>query len=454
MAMAAAAVIGRRRGFSSNLYSHKDEDDEGPNKCWIFLLFCAGSTLLFTGLWYAYISFDDARLQAIKPYNDAIMAWEDTYRKNLVESSFQWRLLSPQEKKVTVPCSDTQPSNCTKVETQYVDVEASSAEAAAIPWKDMQIDTTPDPLAADQSMKGIKNYTALKLVALGMLPKTIQGHIDHATGQWVGNKFKLQVKSVHQGMTSVIDIEPFDIMKYVAVGANAKMCRVHYGGLMINGQCYERVAIAGVCMTIQDTSAGWQPPSAGRCGCFGSGMEVLFGKSCPGSHAHLTSDDPTCDFSLANMTLRSLHDPHQVALSLTSGTLNFGLTPHENWVQGMVMLVIGCVLLLPVIPSCCLYIHSKRSSYDRRMRDDDFLERLRANRYSPSARSANYLVVDGRPEGGEGAHVINMPSVDVEVRTRWRPRLSHRVAGEPEEPRTSESEGHDACGRDGGGGPA
>ena len=94
---------------------------------------------------------------------------------------------------MTVPCSDTQPSNCTKVETQFVDVEASSAEAAAIPWKDMQIDTTPDPLAADQSMKGIKNYTALKLVALGMLPKTIQGHIDHATGQWVGNKFKLQV---------------------------------------------------------------------------------------------------------------------------------------------------------------------------------------------------------------------------------------------------------------------
>lgn len=171
-----------------------------------------------------------------------------------------------------------------------------------------------------------------------------------------------QVKSVIQGMTSVIDIEPFDIMKYVAVGANTKMCRVHYGGLMINGQCYERVAIAGVCMTIQDTSAGWQPPPAGRRGCFGSPMEVLFGKSCPGSHAHLTSDDPTCDFSLANMTLRSLHDPHEVALSLTSGTLNFGLTPHENWVQGMVMLVIGCVLLLPVIPSCCLYIHSKRRS--------------------------------------------------------------------------------------------
>eukprot|EP00960_Hanusia_phi_P018961 558898-Hanusia_phi.AAC.1 len=206
MAMAAAAVIGRRRGFSSNLYSHKvpdcclcdvtgmqDEEEEGPNKCWIFVLFCAGSTLLFTGLWYAYISFDDVRLQAIKPYNDAITAWENVYRKKLAETSFQWRLLSPQQKQVTVPCSDAQAPNCTKSEMQYVDVDPSSAEAAAVPWQAMQIDTTPDPLAADQSMRGIKNYTALKPVAVGILPKVIQGHIDHATGQWIGSKFKLQV---------------------------------------------------------------------------------------------------------------------------------------------------------------------------------------------------------------------------------------------------------------------
>ena len=43
--------------------------------------------------------------------------------------------------------------------------------------------------------------------------------------------------------------------------------------------------------------------------------------------------DTNCDFSNVNFTVRSIADPHIIAEQLTAGTLNFGYTPHENWVS-------------------------------------------------------------------------------------------------------------------------
>eukprot|EP00960_Hanusia_phi_P018963 558898-Hanusia_phi.AAC.3 len=37
---------------------------------------------------------------------------------------------------------------------------------------------------------------------------------------------------------------------------------------------------------------------------------------------------------------------------------------------------------------------------------------------SPATRSANYLVVEGRQEESEGAHVINIPTLNEEVKTQ------------------------------------
>ena len=67
-----------------------------------------------------------------------------------------------------------------------------------------------------------------------------------------------------------------------------------------------------------------------------AGAELAFSRSCPGSMMagrNQLGENPGCDFSSVTFTVRSVDDPHLIAQALTAGTLNFGYTPHENWVS-------------------------------------------------------------------------------------------------------------------------
>ena len=365
--------------------SYQDSDDDGPNMCWVVLFGVCGIALLGSGAWYAYDSFDDPRLVAIKPYNEAVDAWNNQKRSVFADSVFEWRLVSPLPEPVTIEGADGQ----TNTVDRFKEVDPKSPEAKAVPWTGMAQVKVVEPLAHDQSLEGIHTYEPLRWVGSGVLPAAPPGHLEEQDGviKWSGAEYQLQLRATTKsGKSSVFNVEPIEPMKEVAVAANTKMCRIHHHNNFHNGRCWDRVAISQVCMRLAHTlEGGWGAPADGVSRGCAAGAELSFGRSCPGagysSHG-LGAQDPGCDFSHVNFTVRSMDDPHIIAMSLTDSTLNFGNTPHENWVTGILMMCVGGVLLCPVAPIVFYKVCKRRSRYIKSMRSDSIFDAPRAARYN------------------------------------------------------------------------
>lgn len=396
---AAAAIISRKNrygGYNSSPYRSRSsfDEDDGPNACWLMIFAVCGVSLVGMGAWYAYDSFDDPRNVAILPYNRAVAAWNNEGRREFADSVFEWRLVSPRPQMVTIKgnCEDkeeTTPKGCTKTHEvqQLKDVDPASSDA---PWVPMVQAHIPEPLSRDQSMEGILPYEPLRWVGTGVLPASPPGHLERGEdgmNRWTGSKYKLQLRARspgNDGKVAIFDIEEIEPMKEVPVAANTKMCRLHHGGNFHDQRCWDREAIAAVCLRLNYTSDGWKAPEGMSRGCV-AGTELSFSRSCPGSSImgrSQLSDEPGCDFSHVNFTLRSIDDPHTVAMTLTDGTLNFGYTPHENWVTGIVMMVVGGVLLCPLAPMCFVWVRNKRTSHSRYMASDSIFDRPSTSVYN------------------------------------------------------------------------
>jgi hypothetical protein len=351
MAAAAAMIasrkhrnLGSRYGASRGHYSAHDEDGDGPNMCWIVLFGVCGVALIGSGAWYAYDSFEDPRMVAVERYNSVVDDWSSRGREQFASTAFEWRLVSPQAEKVTVQgnCEDeegTIPPGCTKTHTEDVYKDVDPDKADKVPWTRMVEDLTKHPLASDQNMKGIKDYEPLNWVGTGVLPAHPPGHLEKGQSgvmEWTGSKYKLQLRATKDDKVSVFDVDPIDPLKEVVAAANIKMCRIHHGNNYHDQRCWDRVAISQVCLRLNYTSDGWQAPEGIPRGC-AAGTELAFARHCPGaaigSRGHGMDLDPGCDFSHVNFTVRSMDDPRTKAMAITDGSLNFGNTPHENWVS-------------------------------------------------------------------------------------------------------------------------
>mmetsp|Transcript_68927 Transcript_68927/g.111834 ORF Transcript_68927/g.111834 Transcript_68927/m.111834 type:complete len:496 (-) Transcript_68927:317-1804(-) len=384
---AAAAMINRKNrslGYQRSYRSNYQEDDDGPNLCWMLVFGVCGVTLIGFGAWYAYDSFEDPRIVALRPYNHAIGEWNGHARTEFAQTIFEWRLVSPTPEKVTIQgnCTDdagTVPSGCLKTHEvmQFKNVDPAASNA---PWTKMVAAMITEPLARDQNMEGITAYEPLRWVGTGVLPASLPGRLEPGSNgvtAWTGGNYKLQLRARSAGKETVFDIETIQPLKETPVAANLKMCRLHHGNNFHDHRCWDRVAISQVCLRLNHTSDGWKAPEDMQRGC-AAGTELSFARSCPGSAAMgrgQMSDDPGCDFSQVNFTVRSLEDPHTVAMSLTHGTLNFGYTPHENWVTGLIMMCVGGVLLCPVAPVVCMWLSQKRSRHSQYMTNDSIFER-------------------------------------------------------------------------------
>jgi hypothetical protein len=187
-----------------------------------------------------------------------------------------------------------------------------------------------------------------------------------------------------EGKVMVFDIDDIEPLKEVPVAANTKMCRLHHGNNFHDHRCWDREAISSVCLRLNYTSDGWKAPEGMNRGC-AAGSELSFSRSCPGSSImgrNQLNDEPGCDFSHVNFTVRSMDDPHTIAMQLTDGSLNFGYTPHENWVTGIVMMVVGGVLLCPLGPIFWTWACSKRASHSRYMKSDSIFDRPNTSVYN------------------------------------------------------------------------
>jgi hypothetical protein len=390
MAAAAAMISRKHRNASFGQYrssrSYYDDDHDGPNMCWLTIFGIVGVILIGTGAWYGWDSYEDPRIVAIQPYNTVVDLWNTRDRAKFAGTVFEWRLISPQKDMVTIKgdCTDeagTIPAGCTKThqEAQYKDVDA--AAAAAVPWVAMQQAVIAEPLSSDQNMKGINSYEPLRYVGKAVLPESLPGqltNLDDGHGvHWTGHMYKLQLRARKDGKETIFDIEPIEPMKETPVAANVKMCRLHHGNNFHDHRCWDRVVISQVCMRLNYTSDGWQKPKDMPLGCAGT-SELAFSRSCPGSASigrGQVGDNPGCNFSNVDFTVRSLDDPHIAAMSMTKGTLNFGYTPHENFITGVVLLSIGLILLCPVAPVCWYWLMQKRSRHTTYLASDSIFQR-------------------------------------------------------------------------------
>ena len=143
----------RYGGYNSTPYRSRSslDDDDGPNTCWLMIFAVCGVSLMGMGAWYAYDSFDDPRNVAIQPYNKAVEDWNNRGRREFADSVFEWRLVSPRPKTVTIQgdCTDeagTTPPGCTKTHEvqQLQDVKPADSDA---PWVPMVKASIAEPVS-------------------------------------------------------------------------------------------------------------------------------------------------------------------------------------------------------------------------------------------------------------------------------------------------------------------
>jgi len=369
----------------------------------VALFALAGVGLLFTGVTYGYDSFWNPRSLAIRPYNKAVDTWNGGERQYLQESEFYFRAYSPRAVTVTVPAvtckkGDTE---CTPVpaheETTYKEVEPTDAYADTVPWLPFAGVVKNDSLAHDQINTDLKDYTPLHYEAHGMLPAQVPGEWDDVNNEWTGPAYKFQIRAVYKGTESILALQSAVIFKDQPVGANAKMCRLHHGNNFHSGRCWERLAFQGACLQLAFADGKWSSPTwtgpdghlKTQLGCIGN-TAITTRPACPGSaFQRMNWKNTECNFTLTNATIRSHADPYLQAGVMTGGKYSFGYTPHEMWVQGMIMIGIGAFLMIPVIPTVCIFCSRRRASYNSKMRDDAWLNVNAANSRAQSGQSVS-----------------------------------------------------------------
>jgi len=377
--MAAAAIAGRRGRFGGGGFSrtrYDEPEDDGPSMLWIGLFAVCGVALVVAGVVYAKSSYEDPRKELVAQYNDEVDLWTEKYRKEFAQSKFSWRILNPHMKEVTVPGTvcppESDPADCTPTtahtEEQLVTLNLTAADKAKIAWTQLPAAEKEDALARPQKLDDIHTYDELMFGAGGMFPEETKGEWDDA--DWTGEPYLLELRAeTSSGQVQTFAMGPLPLLKQRPIGANQKMCRIHYGNNMHNGHCWDTLALSQICVQLNLTKDGWVGDKNGNIGCTGHDAAV-YDKHCPGTARLLSPHTATCDFSLVNITVRSAQDPHVAAMMLTAGSLNFGPTPGENWQSGIVMLAVGGVLLLPVLPVLYLNLFAKRRSYHEHMMTD------------------------------------------------------------------------------------
>lgn len=143
-------------------------------------------------------------------------------------------------------------------------------------------------------------------------------------------------------------------------------------GVNVNGDCWVFSRLSRLCLQVAPASAGssWQPAPKlswlnASYGCDFASGEWAVAEYRPLSVENNREGWPRGAVRIDDLTLevRSHQDPYFSGLELTRGTLNFGLSAEQEEVIGVVLLVIGMTLSLPLI--CALARSRAKNSWRR-----------------------------------------------------------------------------------------
>eukprot|EP01012_Entosiphon_sulcatum_P056545 TRINITY_DN80237_c0_g1_i1.p1 TRINITY_DN80237_c0_g1~~TRINITY_DN80237_c0_g1_i1.p1 ORF type:complete len:345 (-),score=40.96 TRINITY_DN80237_c0_g1_i1:18-1052(-) len=151
---------------------------------------------------------------------------------------------------------------------------------------------------------------------------------------------------------------PLNLSSSVISGSgNWKVCYHQLGGSYDGASCTVRRKLQSMCLRLHwdDTQGNWQLPAAPEAsGCSSMDNWQAFRYQTVKSGPYEPA--ATVNISSLSIILRSDEDPYINGLSLTAGTLNFGLTTHERRSVAVALVVSGsiCLAVAIGIVSCCI----------------------------------------------------------------------------------------------------
>jgi len=269
----------------------------------VFCIICFGiiAPVLFgIGLWMLLTSpFETTRATNVQQLNQVIASWNGKYQKEFQNQGFSI---------------------------------FSYNQSRFLPFN---VDHTSDfTLASD-----INSYTPLKYVRTGGI-ESPQQYYDNLT---------VVLNITGLGAVNVT------FFKSNQTADSPTVCQNNNGEYDDNGVCHYFWVISEVCLKISGNNNSWKlDNSYGGTGCYYSdGFSPESYSELPWTGGQFFNQ--YVDFSKLKITLRSSHDPFIFAQFISNGSLNFGLTPGQQALIGIILLSIGGFCFIPCI-FCFIFV--------------------------------------------------------------------------------------------------
>uniref|UniRef100_A0A7S4PN54 Uncharacterized protein n=1 Tax=Guillardia theta TaxID=55529 RepID=A0A7S4PN54_GUITH len=360
-AAAAASVNARNKRLSAlravddwkGLYRSHPYDEESPNTACLIFMLMIGFSMVVYGVHVWFQSYIDTRSFVVKEFNWALGNWTKKFEPVMKKS------------------------------TASITINGTSSS--------MSMDNTsefPKKWQTEFALGDIINFTQVRFSHQFSIPqdvsKSIKSELLNAPlPPPLSVSFNVQVEGSSASSFSIDDLK---LWEWITVGVNQKMCRVQSHGVWERGSCWSLRRLTSVCLTLELKEAGneqqWVLPArqVSQCGCSKDGPLVYakeFSRRLPNSNRRLSSQDlsPTRgNFSspfVVQFALRYKEDPFLSASKLSNGQFTFGPTPHQNFLESIVMMALGGIIILPasvalIALSCGCSPDKSRSSRQRK----------------------------------------------------------------------------------------
>lgn len=361
--MGSGSSLGMGSGRSRTSRGGRDTGTE-PSAPALVTMGAISIGLVCGGIWYLLSSAEGSRELKEAEYSQSVHRWEHT-RRDFVG----------------------------------LKITASTAYHSVV----LKADTSPDQLHDSENSVQLPNYEPLtylvKGVPSGFVPETDFGSLTavqksdstfrgapHAgtLGQEWGPSIFLALKFEDSSGFGggILETQAYPILRalirHAPTPAPELKCQRELQGRYKAGKCWVYSKLVGICVQVHKdpTSKRWsfRPSAPGQNGTYG--CDFKFGEwvapryeRVPGPKAH-----GLVGFDNLTIQVRSSDDPYLLAVNLTDGQLDFGMTSQDDRAVGLVMLALGLIIACP--PCFTMYKSYRRDSssareLNYRTQDDD-----------------------------------------------------------------------------------
>jgi len=275
-------------------------------------------------------ALENPRADAVGKYNKAVQSWAEAERQPFDSLSVHLRILNTTHQLVP----------------------------------DGEEDMLRDPVTQDLSP-----FRPLRYSRYGPLFRGMQWDAEHGEYR---TDLQLILHDKSTGANSVVDINQILFYKtLIHRRKNQKTCLYQTRGYWnldrMHCETYERVD--ELCFLVEREGGVWRlATESDHSGCFGAGIAKgpqHFVQVSGATQGFGTGSPPNgpVDFDQLHTTVRSIHDPTLAAAKITHGTLRFGSTQRDDFMQGFMFGALGILLGLPMAGMCMITLNEPKDEY-------------------------------------------------------------------------------------------